>query len=107
MNKSKFSIIIPTLNASKTLEKALDSIVTQSYKSYQIIIVDGDSADCTCEIVKQYQQKCSEISLIIDKDKGIYDAMNKGIALSTSEWLYFMGADDELFDENVLKILQN
>lgn len=103
MNKSKFSIIIPTLNASKTLEKALDSIVTQSYKSYQIIIVDGDSADCTCEIVKQYQQKCSEISLIIDKDKGIYDAMNKGIALSTSEWLYFMGADDELFDENVLK----
>jgi len=97
-----FSIIIPTYNSSKTLATTLDSIAFQTYANYEVVIVDGESKDGTIELVKQYATKCN-ISFISEKDKGIYDAMNKGIALAKNEWLYFLGSDDYLYSNTVLE----
>lgn len=82
---------------------ALDSVVQQRYKSFEVIIVDGGSKDQTVSIAKTYLDKHPFIKIISEPDKGIYDAMNKGIKFSSGEWLYFMGADDYLYDETVLK----
>jgi glycosyltransferase involved in cell wall biosynthesis len=95
-----FSIIIPTLNSSKTLSIALDSILKQSFINFEILIIDGLSTDKTIEIAKSYNDE--RIRIFCGKDKGIYDAMNKGIDLATGTWIYFLGSDDWLYNENVL-----
>lgn len=97
-----FSIIIPTFNASLTLPSALNSLCRQHYKDFEVIIVDGLSTDNTGSIVQQYNNDL-QISFRSEKDRGIYDAMNKGIAMSSGEWIYFMGSDDALHDSDVLK----
>ncbi len=101
--KPLFSIIIPTYNSEKTLSRTLDSIVIQSFKDYEILIIDGLSTDKTLFIVEEYQLKHPVIRVYSESDSGIYDAMNKGIALSKGKWLYFIGGDDLLFDNEVLK----
>ena len=97
------SIIIPTYNSGKTLKTALDSILTQTYKDLEIWIIDGVSTDNTINIVNSYKESDERIQYIIESDKGIYDAMNKGIQLAKGKWLYFMGSDDCLYEENVLE----
>ena len=99
--KPKISIIIPTFEASKTLSVALESILEQSFTDYEILIIDGFSTDNTVEIAKSYQDE--RIRIISERDNGIYDAMNKGIRLAEGEWLYFLGSDDRLFDNEVLE----
>jgi glycosyltransferase involved in cell wall biosynthesis len=105
MESPKISIITPVLNSASTLKKAIISLINQKYKNIELIFFDGISTDSTCQIIKKYQKENPNILLICEKDDGIYDAMNKGIDASTGDWLYFMGADDELFDENVLSDL--
>ncbi|MDR2410857.1 MAG: glycosyltransferase, partial [Bacteroidales bacterium] len=83
------SIIIPTYNSSKTINRCLDSILCQSYSNYEILVMDGLSSDNTLELVKAYNDR--RIQIYSGKDNGIYDAMNKGIALAKGEWLYFSG----------------
>lgn len=97
-----FSIIIPTFNASLTLPSALNSLRLQNCKDFEVIIVDGLSTDGTGDIVEQYSNDL-QISFLSEKDRGIYDAMNKGIAMSTGRWLYFMGSDDSLYNSDVLR----
>ncbi len=97
------SIIIPTYNSGEKLSACLDSIVSQTYTSIEVWIIDGLSADSTTEIVKRYQSQHPYIHFISEKDKGIYDAMNKGIDKAQGEWLYFLGSDDELYDNRVLE----
>lgn len=104
-SKINFSIIIPTFNVAKIIERSIKSIIQQTYKRFEIIIVDGASTDNTCPIVKRYQNEHKNIILISEPDQGIYDAMNKGIDASSGNWLYFMGADDVLFDENIFQEL--
>lgn len=99
--KPKISIIIPTYNASKTLSSALESILEQTFTDYEILIIDGMSSDNTVELVNSYQDE--RIKIISEKDSGIYDAMNKGIQLAKGEWLYFLGGDDRLYDNEVLE----
>lgn len=99
----KISIITPTFNASKTLKNCIESVANQTYSNFEHWIVDGLSTDSTMEIVKEYAEKYPHIKYISEKDSGIYNAMNKGIKNSQGEWLYFLGADDELYDENVLE----
>lgn len=100
----QFSIIIPTYNASRCLSKALDSLLTQTWERYEIIIVDGGSTDGTQEIVESYQVNFKgRLSCISEKDAGIYDAMNKGITRASGEWIYFLGSDDILYDNTVLE----
>ena len=97
------SIIIPTLNSSNTLPFALESILHQSFTDFEILIIDGLSTDNTLEIAQSYRDE--RIKIFSEKDKGIYDAMNKGIETALGEWLYFLGADDRLYDQKVLKLI--
>jgi glycosyltransferase involved in cell wall biosynthesis len=96
------TVIIPTYNAAKTIENAVLSVVNQTYSEVELIIVDGQSTDATIPILKKLQQEY-RFTFISEKDKGVYDAMNKGIIIAKGEWVYFLGADDILYDNNVLK----
>lgn len=98
-----FSIIIPTYNAEQTLKEVLDSILKQTFSDLEVLIIDGKSTDKTLAILTEYSRKDSRIKWISEKDRGIYDAMNKGIHLSKGGWLYFMGSDDSFYSEFVLE----
>jgi glycosyltransferase involved in cell wall biosynthesis len=96
------SIIIPTFNSSLILSRAIESILCQDFKDYEIWVIDGRSTDNTVEIIREYQSGNKKIHFISEPDKGIYDAMNKGIEATNGQWLYFMGSDDTLYDSHVL-----
>jgi glycosyltransferase involved in cell wall biosynthesis len=99
---SKISIVIPTYNAGSTLEHCLNSIVSQTYKAFEVFIIDGVSTDNTKEIIRSYANEYHYVCGFIGKDSGIYDAMNKGLRLAKGEWIYFMGSDDRLVNKFVL-----
>ena len=96
----KLSIIIPTYNSASVLPKALDSIVGQTFGDWEVLIMDGVSTDDTLKVAQSYND--SRIRINSEPDKGIYDAMNKGIGKARGEWLYFLGSDDWLLNDNVL-----
>ena len=86
------SIVMVTWNAGKHFRQAIESIINQDYPNKEIIVVDGGSVDNTLDIVSEFE---SEIDYwISEPDKGIYDAMNKGILLCTGDWIGFKNADD-------------
>lgn len=93
-----FSVIIPTLNSEKTLKTCLESILTQTFEDFEILIIDGLSKDETLNIASSFNDK--RVKIYTALDNGIYDAMNKGIEVASGEWLYFLGSDDYLL-ENV------
>ena len=97
-NQPKISIITPTYNASKYIEVCMEYVCNQNYPNLEYIIVDGLSKDNTVDLVKLKADKFPFIKYVSEKDKGIFDAMNKGIALATGDYLYFLGADDVLCD---------
>lgn len=99
-----FSIIIPTFNSAQIVPECLESILNQSFKAFEILIIDGGSTDNTLEIIKNFDDE--RIKILSEPDNGIYDAMNKGIKMAKGEWLYFLGSDDLLYDENVLNDIQ-
>ncbi|GGE55689.1 glycosyl transferase family 2 [Pedobacter psychrotolerans] len=99
------SIITVTFNADESLEKTILSVISQSYKDFEFIIVDGKSSDGTMNIISKYSKSITQI--ISEEDKGIYDAMNKGIAVAKGRYLYFLGADDILANTDVLKNVSN
>jgi glycosyltransferase involved in cell wall biosynthesis len=101
----KISIIIPTVNASKTLSIAIESVIDQSYQNFELLIIDGLSTDDTIEIAKKYND--DRIKIISEKDSGIYDAMNKGIRLAKGNWIYFLGSDDRFYNKEVLDNLSS
>ena len=103
-DKPFFSIIIPVFNGAATLSAALDSILDQTFTSYEVIIIDGLSTDNTISIINSYTKKLP-VKYVSEQDKGIYDAMNKGIKLSGGDWLYFMGGDDILYDTKALSAI--
>ena len=97
-----FSIVIPTLNSEKTLPAALDSVLHQQFTHFEVWIIDSVSRDHTLSIVNTYGEKDGRIRLVSEKDKGIYDAMNKGIRLAGGSYIFFLGSDDWLHDDGVL-----
>lgn len=100
----KISIITATYNSSKTVRDTLESVKTQSYPRVEHIIIDGLSNDDTLEIVKEYKHVAKIVS---EKDKGIYDAMNKGIKNATGEIIGILNSDDIYVDREVInKIAQ-
>jgi len=96
----KVSIVIVVLNAVKTIEAAIISVMNQDYPNYELIILDGISTDGTIEAIKKYQNNIKYFNS--EKDSGIYDAMNKSIKRCTGDWIYFLGADDKLHNNEVL-----
>jgi glycosyltransferase involved in cell wall biosynthesis len=96
----KISIIIATYNVGQTLESAIRSVLYQTYSNVELIIVDGGSTDNTLEIVNKYKADFGEkMRFISEKDKGIYDAWNKGIVMASGEWVTFLGGDDYLVQD--------
>jgi glycosyltransferase involved in cell wall biosynthesis len=98
----KISIITPTYNSAKTLSDTIESVVSQTYKDIEYIIIDGNSSDETASIVATYKSK-QPITFISEPDKGIYDAMNKGVKKATGDIIGILNSDDFYFDQNVLQ----
>lgn len=97
----KISIITITYNSEKTLDDTIKSILSQTYKNIEYIIVDGNSKDRTIDIVESYGDKISKF--VSEKDSGIYDAMNKGLRLATGDVVGILNSDDVYFDEHVIE----
>jgi len=95
----KISIITITYNSSKTLATTLESVAAQDYPNIEHIIVDGLSKDNTIEIVKQFPHVAQWIS---EKDKGLYDALNKGIQMATGDVVGLIHSDDFLASNNAV-----
>jgi glycosyltransferase involved in cell wall biosynthesis len=102
MNNKIFSIIIPTYNCENVICSTLESIKRQKNNLYQLIIIDGCSEDNTIKIINNYRNLVNK--LIVEKDKGIYDAMNKGVKHATGKYVYFLGAGD-ILEDNILEKL--
>jgi glycosyltransferase involved in cell wall biosynthesis len=100
-NHNLISIIIVVYNAEPTIANAIDSVLHQTYTNIELVIIDGLSSDKTVSIVKNYANKIG--FFISEKDNGIYDAMNKGIAAAKGEWVLFLGADDCLFSKSIIE----
>jgi glycosyltransferase involved in cell wall biosynthesis len=96
-----FSIITVTYNAEQWLERTIKSIVGQSYAGIEYIIIDGNSKDGTLDIVRQYQSHINH--LVSEPDTGLYDAMNKGLAQATGDYVWFINAGDMIYDENTVQ----
>jgi glycosyltransferase involved in cell wall biosynthesis len=96
----KISIITPTFNSEKYLERCIKSIQSQDYNNTEHIIVDGDSNDETINIIKKYQN--NKTILISEKDNGIWDAMNKGLKIASGDIVCFLNSDDYYYP-NALK----
>jgi glycosyltransferase involved in cell wall biosynthesis len=92
----EISIGVVVYNGVEHIGSVLDSIVGQSYRNIELIVVDGDSNDGTQNVLNEYAQHISV--LVCEPDKGIYDAMNKVCSLATGDWLIFLGCDDVLLD---------
>tara|TARA_X000000950_G_scaffold289310_1_gene411852 strand:+ start:34879 stop:35628 length:750 start_codon:yes stop_codon:yes gene_type:complete len=99
-----FSIITVVLNKQKTIEKTIKSVLTQSYKNFEYIVIDGDSNDKTVSLIKKYKKKISKI--VTEKDKGIYDAMNKGMKLCNGKYICIVNCGDTL-TKNSLRLIKN
>lgn len=92
MTRVKISIITVSYNSAKTIHDTITSVLSQDYPNIEYIIVDGLSTDNTCNIVKSFGTRISR--LVSEKDKGLYDAMNKGIALATGDIVGIINSDD-------------
>jgi len=104
----KISIIIATFNAGKTLQDCLNSITPQLSSDVELLIIDGGSKDKTLEIIEKNKQYISYI--VSERDKGIYDAWNKGIKAAKGDWVMFIGADDVLLSgavDEYLKVINS
>ena len=98
----KLSLITVTYNSSITLSDTLQSVLNQTYPDIEYIIVDGASKDNTVSIIKEYEPKFhGRMKWISERDKGLYDAMNKGIRMATGEVLGILNSDD-FFTTNVV-----
>jgi glycosyltransferase involved in cell wall biosynthesis len=101
----KISVIIVVFNGARTLPQAIESVLRQTYKNVELIVVDGGSTDGTLDILRKYES--NNFIWKSEPDKGIYDAMNKGIMMAHGEWLHFLGADDTLINDKVLENVFN
>jgi glycosyltransferase involved in cell wall biosynthesis len=108
MNVPKISIITPTYNSESKIGACLQSVKNQTYSNIEHIIIDNLSTDKTIDVILKYKELYPfSIRLISEKDRGIYDAMNKGIKSAKGQWLYFLGSDDKFYNENVLSTIFN
>ena len=100
MTWPKISIVTPSFNQADFLESTINSVLSQNYPNLEYIIIDGGSTDDTLSIVNEYQR--NELQVISEPDEGIYDAINKGIALSSGSVIGILNSDDHFADKFVL-----
>ena len=97
----KFSVVTVTYNAQSTVEDTIQSVITQTYHAVEYILIDGASTDGTLSIVNRYRSKIAHV--VSEPDRGLYDAMNKGIALATGDYLCFLNAGDCFHEDDTLQ----
>lgn len=97
----KITIITVTYNSAATLEKTILSVANQTYKNIEYIVVDGDSKDTTKEILQKHHDKIAK--WISEPDMGLYDAMNKGIAMATGDLIGILNSDDTFYSPTVIE----
>jgi len=100
MQNLKISLITVSFNAQNTIERCIQSVLGQKFNNIEYIIVDGASTDNTIRIIDKYRDKIT--FYVSEPDKGIYDAMNKGMALATGDVIGTLNADDYLADDEIL-----
>lgn len=99
----KISIITATFNSEKTIQDAVESVLRQTYKDIEYLTIDGESKDNTIEIVKELEPRFEgRLRYISEPDKGIYDAMNKGIKIATGEVVGILNSDDFFTSDDVI-----
>lgn len=98
--KPLISVVTVCFNAVKDIEKTILSVINQTYENIEYIIIDGGSTDGTVDVIKKYADRITY--WVSEPDKGIYDAMNKGIRVATGEWINFMNAGDEFYSSITL-----
>jgi len=96
----KISVITVCFNCVSSIQKTIDSVLSQDYSEVEYIIIDGGSTDGTIEVINRYRDRISRI--VSERDNGIYDAMNKGLSFASGEWVTFMNAGDAFTDSSVL-----
>lgn len=99
-NNPKISVITVAYNAARVIEKTIQSVINQTYSNIEYIIIDGGSRDGTLDIIKKYEDRISY--WISEPDKGIYEAMNKGIIRATGDWINFINSGDSLVNKEVI-----
>ena len=105
MKLPKLSIITVNLNNKAGLQKTIESVFSQTFTDYEYLVIDGGSEDGSKELIKKYENKF--VYCVSEKDKGIYDAMNKGILRADGEYVLFLNSGDYLIDKEVLdKVFQ-
>lgn len=92
----KLSVITIVYNNAAAIERTMLSVLNQSYKNIEYVVIDGASTDGTLQIIKKYENRLAK--LISEKDKGIYDAMNKGLAQASGDYVLFMNSGDEIYE---------
>ena len=100
INENEITVIISTLNVANQIEKTILSYLDQDFKKKNLIIVDGNSSDHTVEIIKKYSNNLQY--WVSENDDGIYDAWNKAIRNTNTEWVCFIGAGDVFYSNNTL-----
>lgn len=105
---SYFTIITSVLNRDKSIARCIESVANQKNVILEHIIIDGNSKDNTCNIIKYYKKKYKHIIFKSENDNGIYNAWNKALELASGSWYLFLGSDDYLVKDNVLeKVKEN
>jgi len=97
----KITIITVVFNGAKYIRTAIQSVLSQDYDNIEYIVIDGGSTDGTVDIIKEYQNKISVF--VSEPDKGLYDAMNKGIGLATGDVVGILNGDDFYIDDKVIE----
>jgi len=101
----KLTVITIVYNNVRDIERTINSVINQTYEKIEYIVIDGASTDGTLNIIQKYKNSISKI--ISEPDKGIYDAMNKGLALATGDYVLFMNSGDEIYDEHTVQDVFN
>lgn len=100
---TKLSVITVCYNSEESMARTMESVLSQTYQNIEYLIIDGVSTDSTLDIVRSYQKKHENIRLISEKDTGIYNAMNKGAAHASGEYIYYLNSGDLFPDDTTVE----
>ncbi len=101
VDKPKLSVITVVYNSEKHIERTILSVIGQSYRNIEYIIIDGKSTDQTVNNIKKYEDRIT--TFVSEKDKGIYDAMNKGLNMASGDYVVFLNSGDEIYANDTIE----